>query len=192
MMLAASDTGDARRAGPRSVLSAGGPPVAPIDRLQKKISEAGLSISAVCRKAMVDERHFQRALKGEKRVTRWYIRRCELAIEALQGGDLGEAEPSIQHLTAIYRGLLAEACRYYGVDMDAARVATAGDGVRARHLALYLTNTELAIRGATLARLFGLTRAAVTLAIQGVEDRREDAAFDAAVSLIARRITGRT
>lgn len=191
MMLAASDMGDARRSGSRTLLS---DPVARTVALalQQKIVEAGCTRIAVCRRALVSTRHLELALAGRRRLTRWYIRRCELAIEALQGGDLGEAEPSIQHLTAIYRGFLAEACRLYGVDMDAARVATAGEGVRARHLALYLTNTELAIRGATLARLFGLTRAAVTLAIQGVEDRREDAAFDAEVSRIARRITGRT
>lgn len=160
--------------------------------LEKKIRAAGLTILAVCQRARVTSQHFYMARAGTRRASRWYIRRCELALEALMGGDPPDAEPSDVHIRSLFAGFLSEACRFYRIEMDVARRALQGDGVKARHLALYLVNTELAIRPATLARLFGVTRAAMTMALRAVEDRREDPAFDSAVSAIAARITGRT
>jgi AraC-like DNA-binding protein len=160
--------------------------------LENKIQDSGLTVAAVCRRAGVSEGYFYDARTGRHGVSRWWVRRCELAIEALLGGDPSDAEPSDLHLTTIYRGFLAEACRHYGVELAEAGRAAQGPAVKARHLALYLVNTELAVRPATLARLFGVTRSAMTQALQAVEDRREDRGFDQAVTAMAARITGRT
>jgi hypothetical protein len=159
--------------------------------LEKKVAASGLSVSAVCRRADVDRSHFYAARRGEV-VSRWWLRRCELAIEALLGGAVPEAEPSDLFLRVTYRAFLNEAARLYGIALAEAETGRQGDGARARHLALYLVNTELAVRQATLSRLFGVTRAAIKQALDAVEDRREDPAFDTAVAAIAARITGRT
>lgn len=160
--------------------------------LEEKILATGLSVSAVCRRAGVAVPHFYRARSGQRRASRWFIRRCDLALASLLAGDVEAGEPSYLHIRTIYRGFLAEACRLHRVDMDRALSAARGQAVQARHLAIYLVNTELAVRGATLARLFGLTRSAITQAVQAVEDRREDPAYDKAVAEIGARITGRT
>lgn len=151
-----------------------------------------MTIQSVCRRAGVAESYFYSARAGRYEVSRYWIRRCELALEALLGGDPSEAEPSDLFLRTTYRAFLSEAARHYGLDIEEAARGRQGEAAKARHLAIYLVNTELAVRQATLARLFGLTRSAIKQAIDAVEDRREDPGFDRAVAAIAARITGRT
>lgn len=168
-------------------------PAADISVLLEKIIAAGSSYAAVCRAAGVSASHFGHALAGRRRASRWYIRRCELALDRLLAGDPGEAEPSDQLIRALYNAYLGEAARHYGISLDeAGRAGTAGPRAHARQLAWYLVNTEFCVRKATLARLFGLTRAALSLAINSVEDRRDDPRFDEACEDIAGRIRRRT
>lgn len=173
-------------------LSAAAVSASDVSSLEKKIQAAGGTILAVCQRARVSTSHFYAARSGQRRASRWFIRRCELALEALLAGDAEGGEPSDLYIRTVYRAYLAEACRLHQVEMARALTALQGPPVQARHLAIYLVNTELAVRGATLARLFGLTRSAITQAVQAVEDRREDPAYDKAVAEIGARITGRT
>lgn len=193
MMAAPGKSAAASNAGPGSVLSAQARDARAIVVLQKKIWEAGSSVSAVCRRANVDERHFQRALLGEKTASRWFIRRCELALDSLLSGEGMPADPGENHLRAHYRAFqhqLADALGAAGADPDDRRPT--GTAALARHAAWYLLSTEFAVRPARIADLFGVTRAAVTQALQAIEDRRDEPAFDAALETIGRRIMGRT
>jgi hypothetical protein len=164
-----------------------------IHSLQKKIWQAGSSVSAVCRRANIDERHFQRALLGDKAASRWFIRRCELALQSLVSGEGMPAEPSEIHLRAHYRAFLHQLGVELGVsEAELRSAAPRGQAAVARHAAWYLLSTEFAVRPARIADLFGVTRAAVTQALQTTEDRRDDPAFDRALETIGARIMGRT
>jgi hypothetical protein len=57
--------------------------------------------------------------------------------------------------------------------------------VYARQLALYLANTVHNVPQVRLADVTGLTKAAVCLALQAIEDLREDRAFDRNVETVA-------
>ena len=180
-------------AGPGSALSGDARAAATITLFQKKICEAGSSVSAVCRRANVDERHFQRALRGEKTASRWFIRRCELALASLVSGEGMPAEPSEVYLRGCYRAFWHELARELGLATgEPFQREPRGPAAIARHGAWYLLSTEFAVRPARIADLFGVTRAAVTQALQAIEDRREDPAFDAALERIGARIMGRT
>jgi hypothetical protein len=164
-----------------------------MDELRKKIEEAGASVAAVCRRAGVDTPHFYRTAAGKKTASRWFIRRCELALDSLLSGEGMPADPGENHLRAHYRAFqhqLAEALGAAGADPDDRRPT--GTAALARHAAWYLLSTEFAVRPARIADLFGVTRAAVTQALQAIEDRRDEPAFDAALETIGRRIMGRT
>jgi len=163
------------------------------EALRKKIEAAGCTMSAVCRRAGVSDRHL-RAEGGVLRpASRWFIRRCELALASLLSGEGMPAEPGDVMLRACYRAFqhqLADALGAAGADPDDRRPT--GTAALARHAAWYLLSTEFAVRPARIADLFGVTRAAVTQALQAIEDRRDEPAFDAALETIGRRIMGRT
>lgn len=192
MIIAAADTGDLRPSSDFAALSGRPLPGSLFADLAKKIQEAGQTVRAVCQTARVAESHYYEVRAGTKVASRWWIRRCELALEQLLGGLKPAEEPSDHHVLLLYRAFLSEAARHYGLDIEEAARARQGEAAKARHLAIYLVNTELAVRQASLARLFGLTRSAISQAIEAVEDRREDAGFDKAVAAMGRRITGRT
>jgi hypothetical protein len=193
MMAAQGKSPAPRNAGPGSVLSAPRPSADGMHQLQKKIWEAGSSVSAVCRRANVDERHFQRSLLGEKTASRWFIRRCELALASLVSGEGMPAEPSEIYLRGCYRAFWHQLAGELGLaEGEPFQRQPTGPAALARHGAWYLLSTEFAVRPARIADLFGVTRAAVTQALQAIEDRRDDPAFDAALDRIGARIMGRT
>jgi hypothetical protein len=161
--------------------------------LTKKIQGRGLTIMAVCRRAGVTTQHFYMARAGSRTASRWFIRRCELALASLVSGEGMPAEPSEVYLRGCYRAFWHELARELGLaEGEPFQRQPTGPATIARHGGWYLLSTELAVRPARIADLFGVTRAAVTQALQAIEDRREDPAFDAALERIGARIMGRT
>ena len=97
------------------------------------------------------------------------------------------------HLRAHYRAFLHQLGFELSVSEGELRSPSPrGQAAVARHAAWYLLSTEFAVRPARIADLFGVTRAAVTQALQAIEDRRDDPAFDRALETIGARIMGRT
>lgn len=161
--------------------------------LTKKIEVAGCTITAVCRRASVSTQHFHMARAGSRQPSRWFIRRCERALASLVSGEGMPAEPGDDHLRAHYRAFLHQLGVELGVTEGELRSpAPRGQAAVARHAAWYLLSTEFAVRPARIADLFGVTRAAVTQALQAIEDRRDEPAFDRALETIGARIMGRT
>jgi hypothetical protein len=161
--------------------------------LTKKIEATGCTITAVCRRANVTSQYFFMARAGSRQPSRWFIRRCELALASLVSGEGIPAEPSDQHLRAHYRAFLHQLGHELGVtEAELRSPAPRGQAAVARHAAWYLLSTEFAVRPARIADLFGVTRAAVTQALQAIEDRRDEPAFDRALETIGARIMGRT
>lgn len=193
MMAADCKSPTVRVSGRSPVLSEERQPGPSIDALAKKIREADVTVTAVCRRASVAVQHFHRAMAGERQPSRWFIRRCELALQSLVSGEGMPAEPSEIHLRAHYRAFLHQLGVELGVsEAELRSAAPRGQAAVARHAAWYLLSTEFAVRPARIADLFGVTRAAVTQALQTTEDRRDDPAFDRALETIGARIMGRT
>lgn len=161
--------------------------------LRKKIEDAGCTITAVCRRAGVADRHFRREGDAPRPASRWFIRRCELALASLLSGEGMPAEPSEVYLRSCYRAFWHQLADHMGLgEGEPFQRHPTGAAALARHAGWYLLSTEFAVRPARIADLFGVTRAAVTQALQAIEDRREDPAFDAALDKIGARIMGRT
>lgn len=174
-------------------LSAGDRMTEAMAGLAEKISTANVTVMAIVRRAGVSAPMFYRALKGERQPSRWFIRRCERALASLVSGEGMPAEPGDDHLRAHYRAFLHQLGVALGVTEGELRSpAPRGLAAVARHGAWYLLSTEFAVRPARIADLFGVTRAAVTQALQATEDRRDDPAFDRALETIGARIMGRT
>lgn len=193
MMAAEGKSVSGHQPGSGRLLSARQEPATSSNLLRKKIEDAGCTISAVCRRAGVTDRHFRKEAGADRPASRWFIRRCELALQSLVSGEGMPAEPSEIHLRAHYRAFLHQ----LGVELGVAEAelrspAPRGQAAVARHAAWYLLSTEFAVRPARIADLFGVTRAAATQALQTTEDRRDDPAFDRALETIGARIIGRT
>ncbi len=161
--------------------------------LEKKIEASGVTVIAMCRRAGVTTQHFYMARAGSRTASPGFIRRCELALASLVSGEGMPAEPSEVYLRGFYRAFWHDMARELGfAGGDPFQPEPRGPAAIARHAGWYLLNTEFAVRPARIADLFGVTRAAVTQALQAIEDRREDPAFDRALETIGARIKGRT
>jgi hypothetical protein len=96
----------------------------------------------------------------------------------------------------VYETWLVAVCRHQGLRPNAVKAQLARPGrpnfdpqwraaAYARQLALYLANTEHCVPQKLLAEVAGITPAAVCLALQAIEDVRENRAFDRAVDAVA-------
>lgn len=111
------------------------------------------------------------------------------------------APVSDEVLLATYGGMLVAIAPHYGVTPAQVRAVSPQSGAtgnvhwracaHARQAAIYLANTALGLSQKRLALALGLTPAAVCLALRSVEDRRDDAAFDAALQAAQLAVTGR-
>jgi|GEM_PF-3489188 hypothetical protein len=61
---------------------------------------------------------------------------------------------------------------------------------KARAIATYLAHTEAGFTQMGIAEALGLTRAAVCLCVQQIEDKRDDADFDRLIDRVARAVAG--
>lgn len=193
MMAAGTKSPASRVFGCATLLSAPAADEPPIRVLEKKIVASACTVKAVCARAGVSHQFFYASLAGKRQPSRGFIRRCELALQSLVSGEGMPAEPSEIYLRACYRAFLHQLGVELGVTEAELRAAAPRNlAAVARHAAWYLLSTEFAVRPARIADLFGVTRAAVTQALQAIEDRRDDPAFDRALETIGARIMGRT
>ena len=78
---------------------------------------------------------------------------------------------------------------FHGITVAAeAALAVFQMSEQARPAALYLLVTGGNVPGALAARVYGCSKQYVSKALREVEDRREDPAFDAALSALERRL----
>ena len=131
--------------------------------------------------------NYRRALRsGVARAST--VRKLKTALRQIGAADSADRDL----LRAVYRLHVAQLAPRFGVTVAAVLAADPRAGLTAdrewtacRHVAqtaIYLINTSLGIRHREIARLLGLTPAAVCLALKSVEDRRDDPAFEQIVT----------
>lgn len=152
--------------------------------------EAGLSLPTYTRllkrRALPRTSHITRLADAMRRI----IRRQTLDNVALTS-----------LMEATYGGFLVAVCAEFKLSVEAVRQADPRAGhtadkhwracAHARQAAVYLTHTSLGVPQRAIARTVGLTEAAVCLAIQSVEARRDDPDFDRLLDRVSSDVTGR-
>lgn len=161
---------------------------------------AGFSRAAVARAAGVSVSWYCEIASTPDRATVAFVKRLRAGLARLKQEVARELSDDL--LLATYGGFLAAISPFYGVTPCQVRATSAQAGAtadkhwracaHARQAALYLTNTALGVGQKRLALALGLTPAAVCLALRSVEDRRDDASFDAALSAAQLAVTGRS
>lgn len=171
-----------------------------IASLEKKRKAQRLSQGRLADQAGISESTYRRVLKSADQVSPALLDRLERALaHLLQVPRVDLLEKAL--VLSAYRGFVAVLCDHFHVtpadveDADPRAGATADPHWRAcahvRQAAIYLTNTALGLKQRRLAEVLALTPAAVCLALQAVEDRRDDPDFDAVLRRAAKTIAGR-
>lgn len=170
-----------------------------LNALDERRRAAGMSQEALAVAAGLSSRGYRKYLAGHCQPTSDTLKRLQRALDAQArptGATGDDKRPAL--ILAVWAGFLAHTAPFYGVSVDEARDRATFRSFdprahaisRARQAAIYLTNTALDVPQHELARCFGLTRAAICIAMRAVEDRRDDAAFDAMLAGASRAITG--
>lgn len=181
-------------------LSATGTNTERVAALEETRSVAGVSQAVLSLQANISDRTYRTIVASPAHAKPAVLGRLERALDRLTRAPKFEALEA-ELIASTYRGFVAVLAPDLGVsvaDVDAADPrsgATADPHWRAcahvRQAAIYLTNTSLGVRQRRLAEVLGLTPAAVCLALQSVEDRRDDPELSEALRRAARIITGR-
>jgi hypothetical protein len=149
----------------------------------------GVSRARIAAMAGFHVRHLRQMESGSRRASTASVARLRLAITRMKAGRVDGPPEEF----ALYSTLLALASLSLGLDpaMVAAQKPAAKQvmdddwraAAGARWLAQYLMNCGFGLKQAAVARACGMTRQAVSLAMQEVELRREtDPEFEALVS----------
>lgn len=140
-----------------------------------------ISMAEIERMAGVASRYLYKCLKGHKQPSPAMIMRLNHALSRIRRGErqADERMPS-----ACYRLACAHVALFYGVSSevilsaDPAKRATADKdwmlAAALRRRALYVANIMLGVPQAELARAAGMTKAAVSIALNDVEDERDN------------------
>lgn len=156
------------------------------DALDRERVKAGLAIERVAAAAGLTARYYLRLRAGERAASDRALQRIKTAITRCRRGDVRARDAERELITATYGGFLATICALTGLDVERVRAADPkrgssigrnGEGLqiaRARMLAIYLTHTAVAVPQRRLAELIGVSPAAICLAIQSIEDLRDD------------------
>lgn len=196
---------DSRDGSTHTLLSA---PVLPVPIKAAKLAAIergrvafGLSIEQLAVEAQVTRAWYSRIQRDPARASDRVVARLAAALKRLRDGKRDDEALTASLVEATYGGFLAAVCQLMGLDVAEVRASDPRAGktadvawraaARARQLALYLTNVSLGVRQRVLARVVGLTPAAVCLALRTIEDLRDDPAFDQLVEAAARAVTGR-
>lgn len=174
-------------------------PLAAIEarRLAAEITQADLA-----RAAGIPLRTFMRMLAGRSPVSATRLDRLARALDRLARkarSPLGVGETTL--VRATLAGSMALMAPYSGLSAGEVAAALAGGEERTadpawrrashvRQAAIYVTNTVLGLPQRRLAEALDLTPAAVCLALQAVEDRRDDPDFDGVLTKAAAILTG--
>lgn len=158
----------------------------------------GISIEQLAVAANISVTWYRTIIRNPDLASPALVKRLAVALRSLSAAPR-KIEPDAL-VTATYGGFLVAICPFYGVRpaevraADPQRGATASTHWRtcshARQAAIYLTHTALAVTQRTLAGALNLTPAAVCLALQSVEDRRDDPDFSAALEAAHRDVMG--
>lgn len=147
--------------------------------LDRVVRTSGLSDAAIERMAGLSNSYFYKIRQGRTPLTRIVLTRARLAIARLRRG---ETTPQEAFPSAIYRLAVAYVGRFLDLSPEAilaadpARRATADaawmKAAVARRWALYIANVYLNLPQAELARVARMSKAAVSIAMNDVEDER--------------------
>lgn len=151
-----------------------------LTELLADIERKALSLCEIERVAGLGQRHFYQMQIGRKSLSRRVFVRIRLAIARIQRAD---RHHDGQHAAAAYRLALATVARKMGadprlvLDADPAKRATADpawlQAAKIRRVALYIANIYLDVPQAELARAAGMSKAAVSIAMNEVEEMRD-------------------
>lgn len=168
--------------------------------LEKKRKAAKVSQAVLASMAAMSLRSYTRLLLKADCVDAATVDRLDRALDRLEKAPRSDLL-EVELIRATYRGFVVVLCDHFGVTPDDVENADPRAGATAdphwracahvRQAATYLTNTALGLKQRRLAEVLELTPAAVCLALQAVEDRRDDPAFDAMIRRAAKTITGR-
>ncbi|MGR6465424.1 hypothetical protein [Rhizobium sp. PAMB 3182] len=147
------------------------------NRLMLKAHRDRISDAQICRVAGCAPRYLWSLRAGERPVTRKLISRLQLAIGRIKRGDLDPAEAPIAATFRLVIAMVAanaEVAPEFILSADPARRATADpDWLKAAHLrrrALYICNVHLNIDQATLGRVAGMSKAAVSAGLKEFDE----------------------
>lgn len=176
---------------------------AAFDDLDRARCQARLAVERVAAAAGISSRFYLRLRTGERTASPKTLQKIKAAIARCKRGDMRAREGERALIAATYGGFLSCICGLTGLDLDKVRAADPkrgsslgkhGEGLqiaRARMLAIYLTNTAVDVPQRRLAELIGVSPAAICLAIQTIEDLRdEDPKFTALIEEAQRRNLG--
>lgn len=172
-------------------------PVA-FDAIDEERRRRGLSIADVARRAGITDRTYANYRAGARTLRPATARALWRALQ--MAGAPSETGPD-EHTRRHYRLVLALLAERHGVALpdverhDPARRATNDpDWMRAarlRRLAVYLCNTAFALPQAELARVTGLSPAAVSLACADIEQERDEPATERMLDDLTTLLIGR-
>ncbi|MCA1241847.1 hypothetical protein LC092_05320 [Stappia stellulata] len=140
----------------------------------------GFTMNQLCQAAGVTLRHYHRLLVEESQPRQRTIVRLQLALCLLERmGERALNPHTITYLIAILWAARGEQIMPLDVlAHDPSRRATSDPAwlaaARVRRRALYIANVCFGVSQADLARVSGMTAAAVSLAVNAVEDTRDD------------------
>lgn len=150
-----------------------------------EILRKGASESEVARLAGFSPRFLYDIRKGRRSLSPRVIVRIKLALARIQRGD---RHHDGQQAAAAYRLALATVARKMGADprlvleADPSKRATADpvwlQAAKVRRVALYIANVYLNVPQAELARAAGMSKAAVSIAMNEVEEMRDSAELE--------------
>lgn len=154
--------------------------------LMEKAGSLNISLSDLCRSAGCSQDWLWRIRIKQRPATRQTLNRLRLAMSRVRAGDTSALETNA---SALYRMAVAHVCQIRGLQpeqlliSDPSRRATADadwlNFARHRRYALYVANVIFNVPQAELARVTGMSRAAVSIAMNDVEDERmRDVAID--------------
>lgn len=150
-----------------------------IHALDMMIKDAGVTTVAVTRMAELHPRYIARIRNGEFKLTPNVASRIKLAIGRLKRG---EKNPGEDMTSGSYRLAIAYVALHLQMKPEAILAADPGrratadkewlEASRARRWAIYIANQYLGVRQAELARAAGMSKAAISIAMNDVEDER--------------------
>lgn len=174
--------------------------MSPLALIETRRSELGLSIAELERQARLGTNHLRDLLRGAHDPKPATLARLQLALHRYKRRQSVESDDQFA-LNIIFRMAVGQAARE--LDRDPAKVLASDPARRAtqdadwsaasevRDLAIYLMNCGAGFRQTDVARAAGVTKQAVSLAVQRVENRSDEgSAFEAMLTRLTSNIMG--
>ncbi|WFS02194.1 helix-turn-helix domain-containing protein [Rhizobium tumorigenes] len=161
------------------------------DDIDQMLERAGISASAVCRAADLHPNYLSRLRRGEHKLTGTMRARILLAISRVKRGESNfdsHAPAGAYRLAIAYVAKAMDIRAELVLAADPRKRATADPAwlaaANARRWALYIVNQYLGMSQAQLARAANMSKAAVSIAMNDVEDDRGDPLLERMLSSI--------